>query len=611
MTDYTADIERYIAGVLDGSIVTGRLERLAVHRHLADLELAGDRGFEFKKEPANAAIEFSRLCRQFESPFAGQPLTLRLDQKFVVWCLMGWRQKANGFRRFRQVQYELARKGGKSTISAYLACLLLFMDSPIERGAQGYVAATKQEQAKIVWNAALKMIKKSPLLAQRAKITESALSIEIPQFDNIFRPLAADKTPDGFNPHFIIKDEEHAWRENHRGQADTLGSGFGTRNQPVTITITTYGDDESTLWKENHDYAVRCVESVITGEIVDDTWFAFICALDYPNEVPCFKCSGQDCPWCVGSGIIAPDDPYDERIWRKANPGIGEGSGFTPQLGRMRESATAASQRPDKVQEFFQKNLNIIVCSREKAVSPEAWGACRGKLSDWSKADRIHGGADLGRTNDFAGAAAVARFDGVDDSGVPFTRFELRSRAWTCEERHEDVKTPQIARWCADKLLGESTGDQILFSEVEDWCVEQTALWGVRTWAYDPAFGPMLGQRLQEVHGLTVFAFTQSAYYYNNVTRLLRAALTRTHLVGGKKVRAITHDGDPVLAWMMTNLIIRKNSKDEWMPDKGSSPQKIDIAVAVLMGMSECIYGESESQKSVYDREHRGFITIG
>jgi phage terminase large subunit-like protein len=198
----------------------------------------------------------------------------------------------------------------------------------------------------------------------------------------------------------------------------------------------------------------------------------------------------------------------------------------------------------------------------------------------------------------------------TDDFGADFTRFEIRSRAWTCEDRHEDAKTPQVESWCRQGLLGESSGDQILFSDVEDWCVEQTALWGIRTWAYDPAFGPMLAQRLQEVHGFNIFSFTQSAYHYNNVTRLLRAALTRTHIVNGDKVRAITHDGDPVLSWMMTNLIIRKNAKDEWMPDKGASAQKIDIAVAVLMAMSECLYGESE-QATVYDRENRGFITIG
>ncbi len=587
------DVQRYIDGVLDGSIVTGRLERLAVHRHVADLELAGTRGFYFDAKIASDAIEFSRLCRQFESPFHGLPLELRIDQKFVVWCIAGWRQSSDKMRRFRHAQVEWGRKSGKSTMAAYLVCLFLFADCPLEYGAQAYVAATKQDQAKIVWNATLKMIEQSPSLKKRTKITESALTIAIPHLDGIFKPLAADKTPDGFNPHLIIKDEEHAWRENHRGQSDTLGSGFGTRSQPLTITITTYGDDESTIWQESHDYAVRCLESVISGEIVDDSWFAMICALDFPSEQICFKCKGDDCPWCGGSGTIPIDDPYDESKWRKANPGIGLGAGHTPRLERMRETANEAKQRPEKEPEFFQKNLQIKVASRNKVISPEAWAACKvDNLSDWNTSDRIHGGGDLGHSNDMCAGAVVARFDLVSDKGVQFKRFEIRSRAWTCEERHEDVKTAQIARWIEEDRLEETSGDQVLYSLVAKWAAEQTILYGVRTWAYDPAFAKMFGQCLQEDHHLTVFPFTQSPFHYNNVTRKLVAMLTEVHIVNGQKVRAIGHDGDPVLAWMMTNLIVRKNAKDEWMPDKGASPQKIDIAVAVLMAISECLYSE-------------------
>jgi phage terminase large subunit-like protein len=596
MVSHAYDVQQYINGVLDGSIVTGRLERLAVHRHVDDLKYAGERGFCFDETKANKAIEFARICHQFESPFAGMPLKLRPDQKFLVWCVMGWRQKSDGFRRFRQVQYEVGRKAGKSTMSAYLACLLLFMDSPLEHGAQGYVAATKQKQAKIVWNAALKMIERSPALKKRAKITESKLLIEVPATDSVFMPLAADKTPDGFNPHFIIKDEEHAWRERHRGQSDTLGSGFGTRAQPITITITTYGSEQSTVWKENHDYAVRCLESVITGEIVDDTWFAMIHAVDYAAEHPCFRCHGPKCTWCGGTGVIKPDDPYDEAVWRKANPGIGPGVGFTPQLERVQDLARLAKNRPDKQPEFFQKSCNIIVSSRDRIITAEAWAACRGVLGDWSKADRIHGGIDLGRSNDMAGAVPMARFDLTDDDGKDFSRFEVRARAWTCEDRHEDVKTPQVARWIRDEHLDECTGDSIRFGDVEEWCAAQSALWGVRTWAFDKTFAGMLAQRLQDEHGQTMFPFTQSAYHYNAVTRLLPKLLTETHIVNGEIVRAFVHDGDPVLAWMMMNLIVVKDAKDHWMPDKRTSPQKIDLCVALLMALSECLFSDQQNE---------------
>lgn len=616
MSSHAQDVQRYIDGVLDGSIVTGRLERLAVHRHVADLELAGDRGFYFDAKIAEQCIEFSKLCRQFQSPFRGQPLTLRIDQKFFVWCLMGWRRKSDGLRRFEHAQYEVARKAGKSTIAAYLSCLLSYADTPLEYGAQGYVCATKQEQAKIVWEAAMKMIRLSPALNKRAKIKESDLVIEFPQTDGVFRPLASDKTPDGFNPHFIIMDEEHAYREKHREQIETMNSGFGTRAQPLTITITTYGDDESLIWKESHDYAVECLESVITGEIKNDTWFALIFAIDYYRQDeqqqeklrPCFKCKGDDCPWCSGTGHIPCDDPFDERVWRKANPGIGPGVGHTPQLEKVRSRALLAKQRPDKRPEFMQKIVNTIVSSHNKLITAEAWQACKGELSDWHTATRIHGAFDLARVNDMAGAAVIARFDMVDDSGADFYRFEIRSQAWTCEDRHEAIRTDQVARWIHDGILAESTGNQILFTDVEDWAVRMSDEWNVATWAYDPEFGLILAQRIQEIHGRTIFKFTQSPHFYTGPVGKLADIINEVHTVDGKPMRALVHDGNPVLAWMMTNLTVHKNYRGQRMPDKSSDANKIDLAVAVLMALSECLFSE-ETGRSVYTR--RGLLFIG
>lgn len=608
------DIQRYIDGVCEGTIVTGRLERLAVWRYLDDLENAPSRGFYFDPKIANHAINFSKLCRQFESPFVGQPLNLRVDQKFVVWNVMGWRQSSDGLRRFRQVQYEKARKNGKSTTAAYLACLLLYADNPIEYGAQGYVAATKQEQATIVWKAGMKMIQRSPALAKMTKITESDLKIEIPRYDSIFKPLASDKTPDGFNPHFIIKDEEHAYREKHREQGDTLGSGFGTRAQPLTITITTYGDDQSVIWKESHDYAVQCLESVITGEIINDRWFAFICALDYlhskEQQQPCFRCKGAECPWCDGSGFIPSDDPYDEKVWRKANPGIGPGVGFTPQLEKMQETALEAKHRPEKRPEFFQKNLNIIVASGARLISPEAWNACKGELSNWNTADRVHSGMDLGRSNDMGAGACVARYDMIDDDNKPFIRLEIRARAWTCKDRHKDVQSPQIQRWIDDELLEECSGDQILFSDIEDWLISQSRLWNSATVAYDIHFASRSAQRLQEDFQLIVYPFPQNHGKYSEPFRAMMEMMKEVRIVDGKPVRALVHDGDPVMAWMMTNMVCNKNNKDQWMPDKGASTQKIDIAVAVVMAISECLFSE-EGGRSIYCRQKRGFIEIG
>ena len=420
--DYSSDVQAYINGVLDGSIVTGRLNRLAVLRHVADLKKVNDPNyqFEFKEGIANSAIDFSLCCNQFEGEWNNQPLALRPEQKFIVWFIFSCRQKGTGIRRFRQAQLEVARKWGKSTMAAYLACLLMFADYPFEHGAQGYVAATKKDQARIVWAAAASMIKKSPELLAESVVKESTHEIKLPELGTVFMPLAQDgDTVDGFNPHFIIKDEEHAYRRFMKKFINTLSSGFGSRRQPLTITITTYGDETSDIWLSSHDFAVKVLESVITGEVVDDTWFVFIAAIDRDKDVPCFQCKGESCPWCCGSGTIPIDDPYDERCWVKANPGLG----ITPKLERMRESSNEAKHRPDKEAEFFQKNLNIIVSSKEKFIAAELWGGAN-ELSD--RTNRTgHGGIDLGRSDDLASIGGCWQFDEIDDEGEGFRRYEI------------------------------------------------------------------------------------------------------------------------------------------------------------------------------------------
>lgn len=567
-----------------GRIVTGRLARLAVWRYLDDLEHAEERGYEFRPKYAEEFLNFSELCCHTQGEWAGKPFLSEPWQKFIDWNLFGWREKATGYRRFRKTHEELARKQGKTTRCAPKCFYLSLMDNPLEEGGQGYCVATKEDQAKLLFDEVKRCRDKSPAL--RGYSDAFQRRIVFPSTQSYMQVLGSDSdSQDGFNPHFIVRDELHAWREKHRGLAEKLATGFGSRRQPLMITITTAGDDKSCIWLEDHNYAVRVLESVITGEIVDDSFFAYIAAIDH-KEHPCFRCLGDGCPWCAGTGMIPADDPFDESIWIKANPNLG----VSQKLERLREAANEAKHKPSSLNSFMRYHCNIQVTALDRLISSETWEQCRSPLSDWRYASRIHGGYDLGRTNDMAGAALVAVFPMTDDDGVEFERYEIRSQAWTCRDRDDEVKTEQVARWIREELLNECGGNQVLFTDVEDWIVEQSALHGVRTWAFDPNNAMQMGQRLQESHGLTIFPFPQNAFRYNEPTRKLERLLMEVHEVDGKPVRAIAHDGDPVLAWMMTNLVVRVNSRDEWMPDKGSSPQKIDIAVAVLMALSECLF---------------------
>lgn len=568
---------------MEGTIVAGRLVKLAVRRHLQDLEQAGARGLCFDEEIAAESIAFVELvCKHSKGEWAGQPVILAPWQKFIVWSLFGWRRASDRMRRFNTALIEVARKNGKSTLCSTLALLLLLFDCPIEHGAEIFVAATKKSQAKIIFNEAKRMVAQSPSLGSRLAVTKDAITVV--GNDSFFQPLGADgHGTDGLNPHAVFMDELHAWRDYYREYHEKLTTGSAARRQPLFVTITTAGDDKSTLWKEEHDFAVRVVESVDRGDVVSDSVFAFLASID-ADKVDCRKCKGPDCRRCGGTGKVPGDDPFAPRLSEtavlkmlgKANPGLGvsvKPAYLIDQWAKAKENATARNK-------FLRYFANTRVESIEKAISATLWAGCGGALSNLT-GEACHGAFDIGRSDDFAAISLLFPFADEDDDGNPFTFYELLSWSFTCSERSEALRSEQFERWVAEGRMIVHPGQQLEFGAFEDALVEIASKYAVRTWAYDPTFALQLGQRLEKEHGLVVFPFTQAAKFYNEPIRKFLHTLRRQELC---------HGDDPLLAWQAGNLLIRRNNRDEWMPDKIASPGKIDGLVAALMAFSECLY---------------------
>lgn len=137
-----SDVQLYIDGVLDGSIVTCRYVKLAIKRHVTDLKIGRKRGLYFDEADAQHAIDFYQFCRHFEGEWAGQVLELEPWQKFRIAAIFGWKRKS-GMRRFRTAYNEVARKNGKSTEAAPIGLYGLIADN--EPGAQIYTTATKMD----------------------------------------------------------------------------------------------------------------------------------------------------------------------------------------------------------------------------------------------------------------------------------------------------------------------------------------------------------------------------------------------------------------------------------------------------------------------------------
>ena len=80
-----------------------------------------------------------------------------------------------GGRRFRQGVIFCPRGSGKSSITAPLALYLSFMDG--EGGAEGYAAAVTRDQARILFDVAREMVRRSPEIRKRYGVEATANSI--------------------------------------------------------------------------------------------------------------------------------------------------------------------------------------------------------------------------------------------------------------------------------------------------------------------------------------------------------------------------------------------------------------------------------------------------
>src|SRR6266704_3197580 len=230
---------KYAKDVLSGAIVAGNLVILAAKRFLEDLALGDQRGIEFRPDQAQNIVDFFGFLKHSKGEWGGTTFILAPWQVFILVNLFGWYRK-DGMCRFHEAHVEVARKNGKTTFLAGIALYMLLVDG--EPGAEVYSAATKKDQAKIVFDEACNMRHKSTFLSARIQASRNNLSVLASS--SKFEPLSSDfNTLDGLNVHFAAVDELHAHPD--RKLYDVLKEAMAARRNPLAMAITTAGYDRT------------------------------------------------------------------------------------------------------------------------------------------------------------------------------------------------------------------------------------------------------------------------------------------------------------------------------------------------------------------------------
>lgn len=550
-----AKIDEYVSGVLSGDIIACKLVKAAVKRYVDDLarQRTDEFPYYFDAKWASAVCEFFPLVlRHSIGEFSGHPLNLEPWQAFAIWNIYGWKRCDNRTRRFRKVYWSMGRKNGKSTIAAGICLFAASGDIDPATGrpeavGQILLAATKKEQAAVVYSECERMRKQSPALEKMSGVKHETITFS--HNLSYIRKVSSDRPLDGMSPSLAVLDELHSWKSHHRGFFDTIITGSGARTQPMTLIITTAGADDSYLWIENYDYA----KSVVTGSHKDESMF-----------VLCYQFDDGD-------------DPSDERNWYKSNPNLG----VSCSLDYLRQRWNEDKHSAIGVNRFLRYHGNVMVSSTEKAFSVEDYDRCVADYSDWKKADVITAGVDLGARDDLASFALCARFPiGEKDDGTPAYRYEIMSKSFIAADSKRDVSKSPFNQWVYGGLLHVCKYPIV---ELQSQLIADCLEYGVSKVAFDPYNGQQLAENLSR-EGLTPARMAQNPTNFNEPIRDFMQSM--------KDGRLVLPDNG-LLKWACGNAVIVRDNCDRWMFDKKTSSErvndsKIDPVVAAVMAFRLC-----------------------
>ena len=574
--DYAAIALQYAIDVVGGSIAACKWVVAACLRQLDDLARQQTPEFPFVYEPARG----EKVCRMIEllphikGRWKSPTIRLEAWQIFIVMTVFSWVwattahadedvRSRDGYRRFRTAYDEVPRKNAKSTLSAGVGLYMVAPDG--EQGAECYSAATTRDQARIVANVAQAMARRTPQYRDYFGVEVTAHQINAPDTDSLFKALSADDDSlDGLNPHFACVDELHAHKT--RGVWDVLETATGSRDQSLLWAITTAGSNRAGICYEVRTYLTQILTAVLKRH-------ADIC------EARGYKVDGASVDDETFFGLIFTiddgDDPHSPATWAKANPNLG----VSVKADDLERKSRKAQQLPSALPNFLTKHLNVWINADSAWMDMRRWDACADpslKMEDFA-GDQDITALDLASNIDIA--ARMNSFcrmlpeKNKDGETVMRRHYYLFGKFYVPEDVVEESDNSQYAGWVESGRLIATDGGSIDQNEIQDDLRADAEVYRIRELAYDPFQATKFISEL-EAEGFTAVQIGSTVQNFSAPMKLIEALV---------KEKRLHHDGDPVLAWMVSNVVAHVDKKDNVFPNKSTAKAKIDGAIAMIM----------------------------
>lgn len=549
----------YSHDVIDGRVIACQKHKWACMRFLRDIEREGTEDFPyiFSETKAMRFLKWMTLFKHTKGVLKGQHIRPHEIQVFVFGNIYGWVHKETDYRRFKKAYWQVGRKNAKSQS---LACVASYEAMAFgENMSEVYIGATKTEQARIVWNETEAMLAGCHELKGKYEVKYGA--IHHPKSRSIIRPLSKEdrKTGDGLNPQCGIIDEYHAHETDEI--YNIIDSGMIARAQPLLMIITTAGVNlNNPCYRSEYQYVSKLLDP--NSPVENERYFAMVNELDKDED----------------GNLI--DDIRDEKAWLKANP---IAASYPEGIENIRAKLQEALEKPDKMDDFLTKNMNIWINKRAQGyISSDRWAVCGAeKFPDISGLD-AYVGVDLSATTDLTSVSIeIPLSDG---------RFVVLSHSFIPEEKlDERVKTDKMPfdQWARQGWITTTPGAVVDYTFVREYIKAIAGTHGVsvKEICYDKYNARHLMQEL-EADGFVTVEIPQGIRYLSEPTKNFRTKVFE---------KKIIHNNNPVLSWAVGNAVTRKDAQENIMLDKSKSTDRIDPLAALINAHARAMFANAES----------------
>lgn len=556
----------YAKLVVKGKKIAGRKEYLACERHLQDLKKKNF-DYKFNKELAEKAINIINELVIGEGE-EQQKLSTRGFQNFIIGSLFGWVKKKTKERRFREAYIQVGRQNGKSILSGAMANLFATFSG--YKLGRIFCAATKQEQANIVWDEIAKFIRSDNDLQEMYKITEHERTIKSFVTGNVIKSLGRDtKSADGFRSILAICDELHAHPNNQMyklmldGQINVDGA--------LTLAITTAGFNLNGFCFEQYKFCEKVLEKVIDKESL----FIFICEMD------------------------KDDDIWDYNNWAKSNPYLLFNSDDTinkDMVARLAEKAVEAKEKGGAdLLNFMTKHLNYWVTNGVGGfVDLQKFKECESDVTiEEMKGKECYLGIDLSSGGDLTSISLVFLLE--------HEKIYIYSHSFMPELRlaeHEKTDDVPYRMWVSKGLLtltsgafGVKTDYKFIINHLKE-LIEKYEI-RILEVGYDSHNASVFLQDLDFL-ACDLTEIKQSAKSLNDATKDFQLSVKANQLLYDKE--------NDLLKWSIANATTTSNSFGEIKIDKQAQKYRIDPVDAVIDAWKIMLVNKNEySADSEFD----------